>query len=150
MQQPLLEAGELRLAMAICYEIVFPELVRTQARDADLLVTISNDTWFGDSIGPPQHMQMAQMRALENGRYLLRSTNNGITAIVDHQGRMVARLPRFEQGVLEGSALVMEGRTLYSRLGGMPVLVGCFSILIIGFWLRRRVVREDTGQAGSE
>ena len=150
MQQPLLEAGELRLAMAICYEIVFPELVRAQARDADLLVTISNDTWFGDSIGPPQHMQMAQMRALENGRYLLRSTNDGITAIVDHQGRMVARLPRFEQGVLEGSALVMEGRTPYSRLGGMPVVVGCFSILIIGFWLRRRVVREDTGQAGSE
>ena len=74
----------------------------------------------------------------------------GITAIVDHQGRMVVRLPRFEQDVLEGSALVMEGRTLYSRLGGMPVLVGCFSILIIGFWLRRRVVREDTGQAGSE
>ena len=87
------------------------------------------------------------MRALENGRYLLRSTNNGITAIVDHRGQMVASLPRFEQDVLRGSVLVMAGQTLYSRLGGLPVVLGCFSILIIGLWLRHRRVRGDAGQA---
>ncbi len=72
-----------RLAMAICYEIVYPDLVRRDARDADVIVTISNDSWFGRSIGPHQHLQMVRMRALENGRYVLRATNNGMTAIVD-------------------------------------------------------------------
>ena len=146
MQQPLLPAGELRLGMAICYEIVFPELVRDQAQGADLLVTISNDTWFGDSIGPHQHMQMARMRALENGRYLLRGTNNGITAIVDARGAMQGSLPRFTRGVLEGSVRVMEGTTPFSRVGGLPTVVGSALILIGAIWLRRRRVRTDTVQ----
>lgn len=138
MQQALLTAGKLHLGMAICYEIVFPELVREQAQGADLLVTISNDTWFGDSIGPDQHMQMAQMRALENGRYLLRDTNNGITAIVDAGGVMQARLPRFERGVLEGEARVMQGTTPFTRIGSLPTVVGCALLLAGVVWLRRR------------
>ena len=85
-EQPLLRAGQFRLAMAICYEIVYPDLVRRDARAADVIVTLSNDSWFGRSIGPHQHLQMARMRALENGRYVLRATNNGITAIVDSAG----------------------------------------------------------------
>ena len=121
-RQPLLRVGQERAALAICYEIVYPNLVRAQAIQADLLVTISNDTWFGASIGPLQHMQMARMRALENGRWLLRGTNNGVTAIVDHQGGLVARLPQFEAGVLRGEYRLVSGRTPYGRFGDWPVL----------------------------
>ena len=96
LDQPLLRAGPWRVAMAICYEVVYPDMVRRDARHADVIVTISNDSWFGHSIGPFQHMQMAQMRALENGRYVLRATNSGITAIVAPTGAIVAQAPEFE------------------------------------------------------
>lgn len=122
-EQPLLQAGELALALAICYEIVYPDLVRVGAADADVLVTLSNDAWFGRSIGPLQHLQMARMRALENGRWLLRSTNNGVTAIVDSGGRVTAALPQFEAAVLTGEFQAMRGLTPFTRLGNLPVLV---------------------------
>ena len=102
-QQPPLLARDVRLGLAICYEIAYPELVRTSARSADVLVTISNDAWFGASIGPHQHLQIAQMRALENGRYVLRGTNNGVTAIIDERGRVTGALPQFQAAVLRGS-----------------------------------------------
>lgn len=143
MEQPLLKAGDLRLATAICYEIVYPDLVREQAVDADLLLTISNDTWFGDSIGPYQHMQMAQMRALENGRYLVRATNNGVTAIVDHLGNIRGQLPRFERDVLSGEALVMEGRTPFSRVGAVPIVLICAAFVVLALWRRRSAASGD-------
>ena len=116
-EQPLLRAAGLELAMAICYEIAYPARVAEDARDADLLATISNDTWFGTSIGPPQHLQIARARTLENGKFLLRATNNGITAIIDERGKVVARLPQFESGVLTGTVYAMAGTTLFGRLG---------------------------------
>jgi len=109
--------GELRASTAICYEVVYAGLVRSSAQDADVLITISNDTWFGSSIGPFQHMQIARMRALENGRYMLRATNNGITGIVDHTGAIIERFPQFEKGVLRGQFSAMQGRTAYNRWG---------------------------------
>jgi len=121
--QPLLVAKDWKLAAAICYEIVYPDLVRASAADADVIVTLSNDAWFGASIGPHQHLQMARMRALENGRFVLRATNNGITAIVDADGHVTAQLPQFEEGVLEGRFEVPRGRPPFVRLGEWPVLV---------------------------
>ena len=131
-QPPLRVAGR-PLSMAICYEIVFPGLVRS-VKDPALIVTISNDTWFGESIGPKQHMQMARMRAVENGRYLLRSTNNGISAVVDPAGRVIASIPSFEAGVLRGEVRLMEGRTPYAALGDWPLLslLACV-VLVVGF-----------------
>jgi apolipoprotein N-acyltransferase len=79
-------AGNHRVAPLICYEVAYAGLAATSARNAELMVTISNDTWFGRSIGPLQHLQIARMRALENGRYVLRGTNNGVSAIIDHRG----------------------------------------------------------------
>jgi len=117
MQQPLLQAGAWRVAMAICYEVAYPELVRRDARDADVIVTISNDSWFGRSIGPHQHLQMAAMRALENGRWVLRGTNSGITAIVGPDGVVTERLPQFEAAVLDGTFSGMTGTTPYGRWG---------------------------------
>jgi apolipoprotein N-acyltransferase len=120
-----------RASMAICYEVVYPELVRDSV---DVLLTISNDTWFGDSLGPQQHLAIARMRALENGRWLLRATNNGITAIVDPKGRVRGRLARFEAGVLAGEFQLMGGRTPFNRFGPWPgylLLLGTAVFLIL-------------------
>jgi len=127
--QAPLRAGSFRLAPFICYEIVYPDLVSRGAGNADLLVTISNDSWFGRSIGPLQHLQMARMRALENGRYLIRGTNNGISAIIDHRGALVASSEQFVETTLTGRAEVMLGRTPVGSFGSLPVIVACFIAL---------------------
>ena len=122
-EQPLLHAADIDLAMAICWEIAYPATVAADARLADALVTISNDTWFGESIGPSQHFQIARMRAKENGKYLLRSTNDGITAIVDDKGDVVGRLPRFEPALLTGTIHAVSRTTPFSRWLHLPLLV---------------------------
>jgi len=133
-QQDPITIGAWQVSTSICYEVVYGELVRGAVLDPDLLLTISNDTWFGASIGPVQHLQMARMRALENGRYLIRGTNNGITAIVDEQGLVKASLPQFEPGVLRGNVVVMQGQTPYTRWGSTPTLFVCGLILLLGFY----------------
>ena len=135
-EQPPLQLGFGTAVMAICYEVVYPQLVR---EEVDVLLTISNDTWFGASIGPEQHLAIARMRALENGRWLLRATNNGITAIVDEQGRVQARLPQFEAGVLQGSFQIMQGRTPFNRWGTYPLYAFLLVLLaVLGFRKARK------------
>ncbi len=119
-QQDPLEISGHTAAMAICYEVVYPLLVSRPV--TDVLLTISNDTWFGDSLGPRQHLQMARMRAVENGRWLLRATSNGITAIINSEGEVTSRLPQFEAGVLRGEYQTMTGQTPFSRFGNWPFL----------------------------
>jgi len=138
-EQPLLRAAGLDLAMAICWEIAYPKAVARSGADADLLVTISNDTWFGASIGPKQHLQIARMRALENGRYLLRATNNGITAIIGPEGEVVDRLPQFEAGVLDGSVQARSGPTPYGLWKDWAVLAMLAAILVAIPFLPQRV-----------
>lgn len=111
LQQTPIHAGPLHFASLICYEIVYPTLTLDSAIDANILLTISNDAWFGRSLGPHQHFQMARMRALELGRYLARSTNNGITAIVNHKGEVIAKAPQFVTTVLIGEVFATEGKT---------------------------------------
>jgi len=138
-QKPL-RAGAYRIAPFVCYEIVYGGMVARSARDADLLITVSNDTWFGHSIGPWQHLQIAQMRGSENGRYVLRGTNNGISAIIDHQGRIVSRTNQFEKAVLKGQAEVMLGSTPFASFGNVPILAACAGglllmwVMYIAFW----------------
>jgi apolipoprotein N-acyltransferase len=129
--QPPLRAGNHRIAPYICYEIVYPGLVARAARQAELLVTVSNDTWFGRSIGPLQHLQMARLRALENGRYLLRGTNNGVSAIIDHRGGIVAQSEQFVETTLTGEAQVMLGQTPFTSFGPMPVITACATLLLL-------------------
>ena len=145
--QPALMAGDLKLSVSICYEVVYSELVRSTIPLPDLLVTISNDTWFGSSIGPAQHLQMAQMRAIENGRYLIRATNNGITALVNHRGEIVDSLPQFEPGVLRANAGIMTGATPFHRFGQIPILLLCFTLLL-GLAFRRFVNTRSRRQVG--
>jgi len=129
--QPLLQAGAFKVAPFICYEVVYPDLVASSANNSDLLLTISNDSWFGASIGPLQHLQMAQMRALENGRYMLRGTNNGVSAIIDHRGQIQGRTEQFVETTLFGKAWVMLGRTPFGSFGSLPVIAGCATALIL-------------------
>lgn len=122
-EQSNLRINGTRLASAICYEIAYPELVRRSARESEVLLTVSNDTWFGHSIAPDQHMQIARMRAVENGRWLIRSTNNGISALVNPQGLITTQAPRYQVAVLNGTVQTMQGLTPYQQLGVWPALI---------------------------
>jgi apolipoprotein N-acyltransferase len=139
-EQPLLVAAGYPLAASICYEDVFGDESRAGLPDAAYLVNVSNDAWFGDSIAPHQHLQMARMRALETGRWMLRATNTGVTAIIDVQGKIVSRLPQFQQGVLAAGITPMRGATPYVRWGDAPVIAVLFALLG-GTALARRAKR---------
>lgn len=134
--QPLLQAKGLQIAPYICYEVVYPEFAAGLAAQSDLLLTVSNDAWFGRSIGPLQHLQMAQMRALEAGRWMIRATNNGITVLIDPRGRITEQVPQFEEAVLYGKVTPMQGLTPYLRWRSWPLIVVC--TLLLGFALLRR------------
>lgn len=127
-------AGGVKIGTAICYEVAYPELVRRDAQQAAVLVTISNDAWFGGSIGPHQHLQIARMRALENARYLLRATNNGLTVVVDERGVVQASLPQFEQAVLAGRWRPASGHTPFTRWGTTPWLLLSLIAGLACFW----------------
>lgn len=120
--QPVLQAGEWGIAPFICYEIVYAEQVRQMVRDSDLLITISNDGWFGTSFGPWQHLQIAQFRAKETGRYVIRATNTGITAFIDEKGNIIAQAPQFEQTTLTANAKTFSGITPYVNWGNWPTM----------------------------
>lgn len=140
-QNPLSAKGN-NVAALICYEVVYPEFAAEQAARSELLLTISNDTWFGRSIGPLQHLQMAQMRALEAGRWMIRATNNGVTALIDPQGRITERLPQFEQAILYGEVQPMQGLTPYLKWRGWPVF-GLAMVLLGVALLRQRRSQRD-------
>ena len=109
-----LRTGNLALGPLICYESIFPEIAQQRVADgANVLVNISNDGWFGDSAAPEQHLQLAVLRAVEQGRWLLRSTNTGISAVIDHRGRIVMRGEQFKAQSLAACAHRREGFTLF-------------------------------------
>jgi apolipoprotein N-acyltransferase len=112
------DTGQGKIGVFICYEAIFPQLVRRLAvAGAGVLVNISNDAWYGDSSAAFQHLEMARWRAVENGRYLLRATNDGITVIIDPYGRVVDRIPRHERRVLAGRFNYLARRTFYTAYG---------------------------------
>lgn len=137
--QALLQARGYQLAPYICYEVVYPEFAASLAAQSDILLTVSNDTWFGSSIGPLQHLQMAQMRALEAGRWMIRATNNGVTALIDPFGRIRQRLPQFEQATLLGEVVPMQGLTPYLYWRGWPMATLVIGLLTWALIARRRL-----------
>ena len=136
-QPPLTVAGE-KLAITICYEDVFGAEQLKYLADATLLVNVSNDAWFGDSIAPHQHLQIARVRAAEAGRYLLRATNTGVTAVIDAHGRVVDELPQFEAGLLKATVRGYTGATPYARVGNYLVVLVCSGALVAVLLIARR------------
>ena len=129
-QTPLAVAGQ-RVAVNICYEDAFGDETARSLPEATLLVNVSNVAWFGDSLAPSQHLQIARLRAIETGRMHLSATNSGVTAAIDRDGRVLAQLPQFAAGRLEIAAQGYAGATPYVRLRDWPTLVGALLALAI-------------------
>jgi len=130
-QAPLL-AHSTVIAPFICYEVVYPDFVAHHSRDAALLVTISNDTWFGNSAGPWQHFQMARFRAVELGRDLIRGTNDGVSALIAADGTVKATATQFTEAVVSGEVQPRVGTTPFASTGSLPVWVLSLMILLLG------------------
>ena len=126
---PIDVAGQ-RVAINICYEDVFGDEIAARLPEATLLVNVSNVAWFGDSLAPAQHLQMARLRAVETGRMHLTATNTGITAAIDRDGRIIARLPQYQEGRLEVQAQGYAGMTPYAHLRDWPILALCLGLLV--------------------
>jgi apolipoprotein N-acyltransferase len=130
-EQPLLEtAGGDRLAVAICYEDAYGAEQRYALPDASILINVSNDAWFGDSIAPHQHLEIARVRALEAARYVVRATNNGISAFIGPRGELLQSAPQFEYATLTMDVVPMTGATPYSIAGNWPVV--SLALVIVG------------------
>jgi apolipoprotein N-acyltransferase len=136
--QPALYAAGHEVGVSICYEDVFSREIMRALPQAAFLVNVSNDAWFGDTIAPHQHLQIARMRALESGRYLLRATNTGITAVIDERGRVMARAPQFEAAALTSQFAARGGSTPYVRFGDHPLQILLALAVVVVTLLGRR------------
>lgn len=140
-QKPILVAG-LKVAVNICYEDAFGEEVIRQLPEATVLANFTNDAWWGDSIASKQHLQIAQMRALETGRAMLRATNTGVSAIIDPKGRIVASAPEFTTTVVSGEILGYQGATPYVRWGNYGFLALSGLLILAAAFARKRSSRH--------
>ena len=133
-QQRNLIANDVHIAPAICFEIAFPRQVRANLyEDTQIILTVSNDAWFGRSHGPAQHMEIAQVRAKEMGLPLIRSTNNGISGFVDHRGNITADIPQFERASISHNIALVDGTTPYRQFGDVWIWFITLTLAIAGF-----------------
>ncbi len=140
-QRPLKVAGQ-RVAVNICYEDAFGEEVISQLPQATLLANFSNDAWFGKSMAPMQHLQISQMRALETGRYMLRATNTGVTAVINPRGKVLSQLPLFTTATLQHEVRGYTGATPYVLWGNYAVLLLCLLAIAASFMLSRHLLSQ--------
>jgi apolipoprotein N-acyltransferase len=143
-QQPNLEAKGYHFAPAICFEIAFPRQISANLYyNTDFIITVSNDAWFGGSHGPAQHLEIAQARAKEFGLPVLRATNNGITAFIDHRGQIQSRLPQFEAAVLSDVIQQVKGYTPYRSFGDWPVWCLSFMMFCVACWNKKQIKNSE-------
>jgi apolipoprotein N-acyltransferase len=136
-QSLLIAANGVQIAVAICYEDAYGSEQLYAFPGADVLVNVSNDAWFGDSIAPHQHLQIARMRALEVGRYAVRATNTGISAFIGPFGELLETGKQFEADIMTADIRSRKGTTVYARYGNWPVSGFCIVLLAV-FWIRSR------------
>jgi apolipoprotein N-acyltransferase len=136
-QAPLAVAGQ-QVAVNICYEDAFGEELIGPLPAATLLVNVSNMAWFGDTLAPGQHLQMARMRTIETGRAMLAATNTGMTAAIDRGGRVIAQLPQYKEDRLDVEVRGYSGATPYVRFGNWPALLAAALLVALSAALRKR------------
>jgi len=135
----VVQAAGQPIGVSVCYEDAFGEEIIRSLPDATLLVNVSEDAWFGDSLAPHQRLQMARMRAIESARPMARAANTGPSAIIDHRGAVLARSPQFTRQVLTGEVLPMSGSTAYARYGNAVIVVLLVAIVaVLGVLAHRR------------
>jgi apolipoprotein N-acyltransferase len=130
---PILEGENGAAGISICYEDAFGEEVIEALPEARFLINVSNDAWFGDSWAPHQHLQIARMRAIETGRYLLRATNSGISAVIDDKGRIIQKSGQFEPAVIRADMVPFTGLTPYARTANSPVVAAALLLVLALF-----------------
>lgn len=137
-----LQVDNIKIATFICYEIAYPELALSLSTNTNLLLTVSNDAWFGHSIAQAQHLEMAQMRSLELGRPMLFVSNNGITAIINETGKIQSTAPPYETYVLTGKVQPMSGKTTWQRVGMDPILYILASMILIAIRVEKKKTKQ--------
>ena len=128
-QEPISINNDIKAAPLICYDIVFANDVRKAVKSSDFIINISNDSWFGGSLGPYQHLEIARIRAIENNRWIARSTNDGFTAFINNKGTIVSLMPKYQQGSLTNEISLIKSSTIYSEYGYYVTYL--FSIIYI-------------------
>ena len=135
-----------KIGTVICFESIFPELVRKSVRDgAELLVIVTNDSWYEDSPAVWQHLAHATFRSVENGRATVRCANSGVSAFIDGKGKILSQLGPLEQGTLTDTVSFSEETTLYSLVGDFVLPLGCVVLIA---WLFVLMARERRNHGG--
>ena len=137
-QKSITISNNLTIAPLICYDIVFGNDVRKAVKSSHIIINISNDSWFGKSLGPYQHLEISRIRALENNKWLLRATNDGFSAVIDNKGTIVDLLSKGNQGVINQDVGLTNTTTFYTGFGYyVPYLISLiylFSVIIRTIW----------------
>ncbi|WP_306251885.1 apolipoprotein N-acyltransferase [Parvularcula sp. IMCC14364] len=141
----VLNIGKTLMAPVICYETIFPGRMYPEGQRPDWMVTVTNDAWFGDSVGPKQHLAQARLRSIETGLPMVRSANTGISAIIGPAGRILDRIPLQESGTVFSRLPQATGRTLYDRLGDIPYFL--MILILCGVVLRYRLAAKQVNSA---
>lgn len=145
--KPLVRAAGQAIGVSICYEDAFGEEVIDALPEATLLVNVSNDAWFGGTVAPWQHLEIARMRALETGRYMLRATNTGVSAIIDERGALLGTTAQSKTEVLSLTVQPRSGMTPYAAWGNWAVVMLCALAVMGGLALNRLAGRERAAHA---
>ena len=133
LQENIRILDNIAISSPICFDIAFPNTVRKMNKSSLLMINVSNDTWFGNSIGPYHHLSIARVRSIENNRYTIRATNDGISAIISNKGTIVTLLNKGKSGILEGNVKLIKNSTFYSRYGHLFFIILSFIIVLIPF-----------------
>ena len=134
-EQPMMSVKGVKIGLSICFEVVFTRDIMLALPEADLLVNASNDAWFGDSLAPHQHLQIAQMRALETGRPMIRSTNTGISAFIDYRGRLIEKSEQFKTLSMTQNMVGRTGNTPFYYVAKIQGVIALLIILVLLFYV---------------
>ena len=141
--QAMPKLNDITIATSICFEDIFGSEQLTFQPEANVLVNITNNAWFGESIASAQHFQMSRMRAIETGRFLLRTSNTGITAIVKPDGSIQQQLDPYEYSLLKGSFQPMQGLTPYIKLGNYLIVILIIFMMSLGYYLGVNLKKKE-------